>query len=220
MLHERQGISMMMSSNGNIFTVTGYLCGNSPVPGEVPTQRPVTRGFDVLFDVRLNQRLSKQSWGWWFERPSHSLWRHGYFETPVDPAYFNKVNSINGSKDWQTGKHFCSSRAIVLIIHFNDVLMSAMASQITRLTIVYSIVCSVADQRKYQSSASLAFVRGIYRPITRKMFPFDEVIMYITFKFPGYILGLISFLQSQVCICETFLLPMDNTFYISSCLTF
>ena len=50
--------------------------GNSPVPGELPTQRPVTRSFDVFFDLRLNKRLSKQSCGWWFETPSRPLWRH------------------------------------------------------------------------------------------------------------------------------------------------
>ena len=44
-------------------------------PGEFPTQRPVTRSFDVYFDLRLNKRLSKQPWGWWFETPSWSLWR-------------------------------------------------------------------------------------------------------------------------------------------------
>ena len=64
--------------------------------------------------------------------------------------------------------------------------MGTMASQITSLTIVYSIVCLGADQRKHQSSASLAFVLGIHRwpvnfphkgPVTRKMFPFDDVIM-------------------------------------------
>ena len=64
--------------------------------------------------------------------------------------------------------------------------MSAMASQITFLTIVYSTVYSDPDQRKYQNSASLAFVRGIHRwpvnsphkwPVTRKMSPFDDVIM-------------------------------------------
>ena len=37
--------------------------GNSPAPGEFPSQRPVTRNFDVFFDLRLNERLSKQSWG-------------------------------------------------------------------------------------------------------------------------------------------------------------
>ena len=64
--------------------------------------------------------------------------------------------------------------------------MGAIASQITSLTIVYSTVYSDAEQRKHQSSASLAFVWGIHRwpvnsphkwPVTRKMFPFDDVIM-------------------------------------------
>ena len=50
--------------------------GNSPVAGEFPTQRPVTRSFDIFFDLRLNKRLSKQSWGWWFETLSRPLWRH------------------------------------------------------------------------------------------------------------------------------------------------
>ena len=53
------------------------LCAeNSPVPGEFPAQRPVTRSFDVYFDLRPNKRLSKQSWGWWLETISCSLWRH------------------------------------------------------------------------------------------------------------------------------------------------
>ena len=50
--------------------------GNSPVTGELPAQRPVTRSFDVFFDLRLNKRLSKQSWCWWFETLSRPLWRH------------------------------------------------------------------------------------------------------------------------------------------------
>ena len=49
--------------------------GNSPVSGEFPAQRPVTRCFDIFFDLRLNKRLSKQSWGWWFETLSCPLWR-------------------------------------------------------------------------------------------------------------------------------------------------
>ena len=49
---------------------------NSPVPGEFPAQRPVTRSFDVFFDLRPNKQLSKQSWGWWFETLSRPLWRH------------------------------------------------------------------------------------------------------------------------------------------------
>ena len=59
------------------FSALLALCaGNPPVTGEVPAQRPVTRNFDVFCDLRLNKRLSKQSWGWWLETPSCALWRH------------------------------------------------------------------------------------------------------------------------------------------------
>ena len=73
-------------------------------------------------------------------------------------------------------------------LHYDDVTMSLMASQITSLTIVYSTVYSGTDQRKHQSPASLAFVWRIHRapvnsphkwPVTRKMLPFDDVIMGI-----------------------------------------
>ena len=53
------------------------LCGgNSPVTGEFPAQRPVTRNFDVFFDLRPDKQLSKHLRGWWFETPSGSFWRH------------------------------------------------------------------------------------------------------------------------------------------------
>ena len=75
---------------------------------------------------------------------------------------------------------------ILQFIDYNDVIMSAMTSEITSLTIVCTSIYSGADQRKHQSSASLAFVWGIHRwpvnsprkgPVTRKMFPFDDVII-------------------------------------------
>ena len=50
--------------------------GNSPIPGQFPAQRPVTRSFGVFFDLRLNKRLGKQSWGRWFKKLSRPLWRH------------------------------------------------------------------------------------------------------------------------------------------------
>ena len=71
-------------------------------------------------------------------------------------------------------------------LYYDDVIMSTIASQITSLTIVCSIVYSDTNQRNHQSSASLAFVWGIHRgpvnsphkwPVTRKMFPFADVIM-------------------------------------------
>ena len=73
-----------------------------------------------------------------------------------------------------------------IFTHYGDVIMGAIASHITSLAIVYPTVYSDADQRKHESSASLAFVRGIHRgpvnsphkwSVTRKMFPFDDVIM-------------------------------------------
>ena len=50
--------------------------GNSSVPSEFPTQRPVTRSFNIFFDMRLNKSLNKQSWGWWYETLSSPLWRY------------------------------------------------------------------------------------------------------------------------------------------------
>ena len=82
---------------------------------------------------------------------------------------------------------------IVCLMYYSDVIMGTMASQITSISIVYSNVSSGADQIKHQSSASLALVRGIHRspvnspykwPVTRKMFPYDDVIMFCLFSLP------------------------------------
>ena len=94
-------VFMMMSSNGNMLRVTGFCVGNSPVTarnspvtGEFPSHRPVTRSFDVFFDLRLNKRLSKQSWRRWFEMPSHSLWRHCNVVPNSDPVIRAAVGSF------------------------------------------------------------------------------------------------------------------------------
>ena len=79
--------------------------GNSPASGEFPAQRPVTRSFDVFFDLCLNKRLRKQSWGWWFETLSRPLWRHcnGHQcvnSSPTSAAYMSanwvSIGSGNG----------------------------------------------------------------------------------------------------------------------------
>ena len=85
--------------------------------------------------------------------------------------------------------------------HYCDGIMSTMASQIISISIVYSNVYSDADQRKRQSSAPLAFVRGIHRgpvnsphkwPVTRKMYPLDDVIM-------KYLIGIHQIIWQSVC---------------------
>ena len=109
--------------------------------------------------------------------------------------------------------------------HYSDVIMGAIASQMTNLTIVFSTIYSDADQRKHQSSASLAIVRGIHSPhkgpVTRKLFPFDDVIVHISFltiyNTTFYGLGLISqtifhrnsnLIEIQFCCYSS--LPIDR----------
>ena len=115
---------------------------------------------------------------------SSAEWRPFYLGLSVlrnTNQHFGEI----GALELETGIYHRYSLQICAL-HYDDVIMTTMASQITSLTIIYSTVYSGADQRKHQSSASLAFVRGIHRgpvnsphkwPVTRKMFPFDDVIM-------------------------------------------
>ena len=87
------------------FSALLALCaGNSPVTGEFPQQRPVMRNFDVFY-LRLNKRLGKQSWGWWFETPSCWWWCHCNGDADVVNKSFQNANvSIStrhyGIMDW------------------------------------------------------------------------------------------------------------------------
>ena len=67
---------MMTSSNGNIFRVTGHLCGKFTGPRWISRTKASDAELWCSFDMRPNIRLSKQSRGWWFETPPQSLWRH------------------------------------------------------------------------------------------------------------------------------------------------
>ena len=188
----------------------------------------VTRSFGVFFELCLNKRLGKQSWGWWFETLSRPLWRNC------------KTTNVHVSDCWQFNATGIERCVVILFLgwknmvffrsdsfylkymaisfvsaihdtfnrHYNDVIMSVMASQITSLTIVYPTVYSGADQRKHQSSASLSFVRGIHRwpvnsphkgPVTRKMFPFDDVNMKGAY-FRGIWVMILRFGQRNECV--------------------
>ena len=164
----------------------------------------------MFFDVSLNKLLNKHSSGWWSETPwsswhvtvmylnrtqQSSVWiRHfqwkfkSTFHTKYLPICWYMCNSFRF--EHLRALRFKSSWAIwndpQVFVHYSDVIMGTMTSQITSLTIVYSTVYLGADQRKRPCFASLAFVRGIHRwpvnsphkrPVTRKMFPFDDVIM-------------------------------------------
>ena len=106
--------------------------------------------------------------------------------------------------------------------HYCDVTMDAIASLITSLTSVYSTVHPGADQRKHKSSASLAFVRGIHRrsvnfphkrPVTRKMFPFDDVIMSWIYTFTHCISHISqSFLIIKQLIIKFLIINLSNSY--------
>ena len=97
----------------NIIRVTDHLSGVPPVRGEFQAQRPVTRSFDVLCDLHLNKRLSKQSWGWWFETLSRPLWRYcnvSMFYNIVNNTRVAHVDFTIGNYRW-----FPTQNATVLI---------------------------------------------------------------------------------------------------------
>ena len=96
---ESMKLFKMTSSNGNIFRLLALCAGNYPVTGDFPSQRPVTRSFVFFFDLLLNKRLSKQSWGWWFETPSRSLWRHCDIKAVLN---FNSTSAYCSSTPLQT----------------------------------------------------------------------------------------------------------------------
>ena len=143
----------MTSSNENIFRVTGHLCGEFTGPGEFPTQRPVTRSFDVYFDLRPNKWLSKQSWGWWFETLSCSLWRHRndwcvYRNSCLEP-YTSHVsmlwqklliisflyhNSPTGFRNW-----LCDIRLLILALMSSAICLSTMMQLLIQVVCWFSL---------------------------------------------------------------------------------
>ena len=183
------------------FSALLALCAvNSPVTGEFPSQRPVTRSFDSFFDLHLNKRLSKQSRRQWFEAPSRSSWRHCNAQATtknvvkqhdsLDSLLFNGISwtsiRIRIVKHWNIItkprlKISTESKMLLRFLkliqrgkgHYNDVIMSAMVYQFTSLTIVYSTVYSGADQNiKAPRHWPLWPVYSLHRgTVTRKMFP-------------------------------------------------
>ena len=161
---------MMMSSNGNIFSVTGPLWGESTSHQWIP----ITKASDG------------ELWCFLWSTPEQTA-----EQTTKTPVIWDAIALIMTSLQWALPSyklhpdiHYAAND---LMQNYSDVKIDTTASQITNLTAVYSTVYSDADQRKHQSSASQACVRGIHRgpvnsphkcPVTRKMFPFLDDIMY------------------------------------------
>ena len=123
----------MMSSNGNIFRATGHLCGEFTGHRWIPRTKASAAELWCFFYHRLNKRLGKQSWVGWFETSSRSLWRHCNDNCRLACRKISLLLDL------------CNSS--LSHIHYSDVIMSAMASQITGVSIVCSTVCSGAHKK-------------------------------------------------------------------------
>ena len=144
-----------------------------------------------------------------------------------------KISRINSLKtSFKSDKYLqmkLTLRNHHLILTCNDVIMGTLASQITSLPIVYSTVYSDADQRKHQGSASLAFVRGIHRwmvnsphkwPVTRKMLPFDDVIIKSRYHLLSGNFKPISLLSSVSKVFEVIFFDQLYDYFVANSLSF
>ena len=135
----------------------------------------------------------------WLKFHSNLIW--AYNQHLVDVGWFNVfVPNRHQENIWtwshvysprhgirvKSGDHSCMKVTTAFLSDYSNVIMSAMASEITGISIAYTTVCSGTDEKEYQSFTSLDFVRGIHwwhvnslhkEPVTRKIFPFDDVIM-------------------------------------------
>ena len=139
---------MMTSSNGNISAPLALCAGNSSVTGELPSQRPVTRSFDVFFDLYLKRRLSNQSRRWWFETPSRPLWRYcnDRLIIPVVllPIHLDILHEMNGAP----GKHEQWINEILKISQAHNFIMMTATCAETSNTVMCSLqqeICPYID---------------------------------------------------------------------------
>ena len=94
--------------------------GKSPVTGEFPAQRPLTRSFDVFFDLHLHKQLTKQWSGRWFQTPSRPLWRHCIVAMASQITSRSIVCSIASTSSWQKSLAFLilfRNRKLFLMAH-------------------------------------------------------------------------------------------------------
>ena len=172
------------------FTFSALLAictGISPVPGDFPAQRPVTRSFDVFFDLSLNKRLSKQSGGWWFETLWRPLWRHrnvprlnsneGFSKPPLNgwlTILHNKIcmqsishviTSVVSAKSFQIRQTYCYPNGywlIYVIQHYKSILKETISfplvEDLDRFLLLTIPMCTVDELRSTLCTKTLLYV--------------------------------------------------------------
>ena len=129
------------------FSALLALCaGNSPVNGEFPSQKPVTRSFDVFCHLCLNKRLSKHSWGWWFETPSGSLWRHRHDVPDTVFTILSRLFSLSYKAIRQERLHRSTVPSIQVLL--------CLVTRLLRHTARYIFKLSIIDLRGEDSDAA------------------------------------------------------------------
>ena len=119
-------VNMMTSSNGHISRVTGHLCGEFTGPLWIPHTKASDAEVWCFFDLRLNKRLSKQSWGWWFQTLSRSFWRHcngvGACSVPrhcLNQRWVIFIQTLRTTETSQNGDHFVRELKAKTSLHNN-----------------------------------------------------------------------------------------------------
>ena len=123
--------------------------GNSPVSGEIPAQRPVTRSVDVFFDLRLIKRLSKHWRGWWFETLSRPLWRHcNVIEISLIFFQYVTIGSGNGlspvGRQWYPSSQIYASSGPIVITEPHKTMFEVISSNQTCF-LSRSFICDYSD---------------------------------------------------------------------------
>ena len=166
-------IGMMTSSNGIIFRITGLLCGEFTGPRRLPRTKASKASFHVFFDLRLNKRLSKQSWGCWFETLSRPLWRHCDGITHILQWYltgicvFIRYAQVSVTQRWRIAKisEFNALSAVIITKAIQSwnmpmcIFCGIYCVYICKLTGVFvprpAIRAYIATLRKFQSISKL-----------------------------------------------------------------
>ena len=130
--------------------------GNSPVPGDLPTQRPVTRNFEVFFDLRPNKLLSKQSWCWWFETPSRPLWRHRNGNATSVYSWC-KIHSINIEivNQWSNSRQMSphdDTHSKIMLLFFTNTFLNTLYQHwnhvLTRVALIKMLSVNICFLKK------------------------------------------------------------------------
>ena len=127
-IYHRQKYTILRHHMETFSALLARCADNSSVTGAFPSKKPVTRSFAVFADLHLNKRLFKQFWGWWFETPSRSLWRHCNAGVKISTIFLPSVFANLCSTQY-THLSYSVNSWCIMTIHYCDVIMGVSNHQ-------------------------------------------------------------------------------------------